>query len=364
MNSVGFAFPTHQWPLWFAVGAVLLVLLVFLLRRFERQRARRMFAFVEATLTPRLLLGYDARVRRPLFWCAVLGCTFLLIALAQPRWGEAWVETTRVSRDILLVLDTSESMNAQDILPSRLERARQKATAIVQRNPGDRIGLIAFSGGAVLMCPLTLDHAHLLTVLSTVHTDSITEEGTDLEAGLREALEVFKLDAEETGDTSTFGRAVILLSDGEEVSGNAVPAARELARFATIYALGVGTPEGAEIRFPQWMLRYTRPPEVMTHHTRLDEETLSQIALQSPDGVYVRTTPDNADVNHVHQEMLELAGRAVSGEMRLHLINRYRWPLALAIAFIALEGLWIVLMPHVRHWRMRQEPREEEDSYV
>lgn len=364
MTRFGFAFPTHQWPLWLLAGAAVLLLLVFLLRRFERQRARRMYAFVEATLTHRLLLGYDARVRRPLFWCALLGCALLLLALAQPRWGEDWVETTRASRDILLVLDTSESMNAQDILPNRLERARQKAMMLVRRNPGDRFGLIAFSGGAVLMCPLTQDHAYLLTVLNAVHTDTITEEGTDLEDALREALVVFRQDARETGDDSPFGRAVVLLSDGEEVEGNALPVARELARFATIYTIGVGTPEGAEIHFPQWMLRYTRPPEVAVHHTRLDEDNLSQIALQSADGVYVRSTPDNSDIDYIHAEMQDLAARMVAGELRMQLINRYRWPLALAILFFALEGAWIVAMPHVRHWRMRRGHREAEDIYV
>lgn len=355
MSTVQFGFSPAQAPFYVGVGIALLVALYYLLRRLERRRGARVHTFVETDLAPRLLVGYDARVRRPLFWLTLAGALLLLLALAQPHWGQAWIETARASRDVLVLLDTSESMNAQNPLPNRLERARQKLEALVRECPGDRFGLIVFSGDALLQCPLTLDHAYFLSVLRAVDTDTMTQEGTDIAEALSEAIAVFNEDAKESGHDESYGRATLVVSDGEQVSGDALDAAGELAENSVIFVMGIGDPDGAEVTYPAWMLQYQRVPNAdKPHLSRLDEKTLSKVALASKNGVYVRSTPDNADVAHLVNEMNTLRAKAASGEVRLHLVNRYRWPLTAAAVCFAAEGLWIALMPHVRRWRMRR----------
>ncbi len=359
-----FAFPTGQWPLWLAVGAALVAAFAWLLRRLERRRNARLHRFVEAALAPRLLVGYDERLRKPLFWLPLIGFLFLLLAVAQPRWGRDWVDVTRASRDILVLLDTSESMAAENPLPNRLERARQKIESLLESNPGDRFGLVIFSGAASLECPLTDDHVYFRAVMSAISNDTLDEEGTDIAVALQEAATVFQADAERFASAGREARAVFLISDGEQVTGDAVAAARDLGAMAGIYVLGIGDGEGATIRYPAWMERYANVPDnKKTHVTKLDWDNLSQIALEGG-GVAVRSTPDNTDVQHLQQELSLMRATSVSNERRFTLVNRYRWPLAVAMACFAAEALWLALLPVLRTRRMRREAARGEVEYA
>lgn len=359
-----FAFPPGQWPAWLILGVALTLAFAWLLRRLERRRNNRLHRFVEAELAPRLLVGYDARLRAPLFWLSLVGFVFLLLAVAQPRWGRDWVDVARASRDILILLDTSESMAAANPLPNRLERARQKIETLLESNPGDRFGLVIFSGAASLECPLTEDHVYFRAVLNAVDNDTLDEEGTDIAAALDEATRVFQSDEERFASAGRDARAVFLISDGEEVTGNAVAAARSLGAMAGIYVLGIGDGEGTTISYPDWMRRYANvPANKQTHVTKLDWEKLSSIALEGG-GVAVRSTPDNTDVGHLQEELNLMRAKSVSNERRFTLVNRYRWPLSIAIACFAAEALWLALLPLLRTRRMRRESAQGEVEYA
>ncbi len=358
-----FAFPLSQLPLWLGLGLAGTGMLFAVLRALEERRRRRMERFVDAALAPRLLAGYDARVRRPPFWLTLLGFAFLALTFAQPRWGQAWMDIDRGSRDVLLLLDTSESMNAVNPLPNRLERARQKVEALLELCPSDRFGLIPFSGNATVQCPLTLDHAYLRSVLKGINTDMLSEEGTDIAAALRLAADTFEADAKQSGGGEAYNRAIILISDGEQVSGDAVEMARKISEYATIYVIGIGDPKGAEVTFPEWMRNQVRVPGGdKPHLSKLDEDTLSKVAVQGG-GIYVRSTPDMRDVQALTASMENLRTRAVEGELRFRQVNRYRWPLAAAFLCFMAEGLWVVIMPVIRRWKMERrsagKPAEE-----
>lgn len=352
-------FPTTNPGLWLVTETVALLLVAAALKQLERRRRQRLETFVAAELAPRLLVGYDARVRRPLAWLTVLGFGLLGLAIAQPHWGREWQEVRQFSRDILVCLDTSESMRATDLLPSRLDRARQKINAMVDAAPGDRFGLVTFSGAAVLQCPLTADHGYFKAVLSAVDTNSVSQEGTDIAAALEEAGEALLEEGGEATAESREYRAIVLVSDGEDVGGAAIDKAKELSGAARIYVLGVGDPRGGEVKPPTWM-SYHRPASetAQSHISRLDEDTLTGIALAA-DGRYVRATLDDFDIDRLLEHLRGVAGRAVEDEVRFHFVNRYQWPLAAAIACFAGEGLWLALMPWVRRRRMRREAAPE-----
>lgn len=357
-----FAFPINQLPFWLLVGIGLAGCCFLALRAMERNRDSRLHQFIEAGLASRLLPGYDAAVRRPLVWLSIFGVVFLLLTLAQPHWGESWVDLERGSRDILVLLDISESMNATDILPTRLERAKSKIEAMLEMVPGDRVGLVAFAGEAALLSPLTHDHDYFKSILQTTDTDSLNVMGTDIAEALRIAGEVFEEDARITGDSSRAHRAIWLISDGEQISGDAVSQAVLAGKDAGIFVLGIGSEQGTVIEFPQWMLRYRNLPADKRHHiSRLDESTLTQIALAG-DGVYVRTTPTGDDIRYIHEEMEHLTVRTVEGELRYSLVNRYRWPLALAMLCFAAEGFWFSIMPWLRYRRMQTDSMDSKES--
>ncbi len=271
-------------------------------------------------------------------------CYRLFLTLAQPHWGASWEKTQRLSRDILLVIDTSESMLADDLLPNRLERARQKAYLLMDRCPGDRFGVVAFAGEAGLVCPLTLDHAYVRTILRSLNTDMLSKEGTDIAGALKEVENVFKEEIKKSGKEDKYARAVIIMSDGEDLAENAENTAEKLGETVFLIAMGMGTPQGAEIKFPEWMKRYVKTSNLaLTHRSVLDEERLKNIALKA-NGFYIRTTMDDTDINMVLNELEKIQMISQSDTLRYQKVNRYRWPLLIACIFFTSETLiWIIL---------------------
>lgn len=349
----------NQLALWLIVGAVTLAVIAWALRALERRRETRLGHFVELALASRLLPGYDAVFRKPLFWLTMGGFTALLVALAQPHWGEVPTELYQQSRDVLVCLDVSESMNADDLAPSRIERAKQKIEALVRKNPGDRFGLVIFSGAAELVCPLTLDHAYFKAVLDAVDTDSLSIEGTDISAALRTAIESLQEQDEVAGVNEAAFRAIVLISDGEQVQGDSPAYAHSIAEYARFFVVGVGHPNGALVSYsvPTGRGRQRQPME--PHLSVLDEKTLSRIATAGG-GAYVRATPDNSDIEELNQMIETLAARETAGGVKLSLSNRYQWPLGIALACFLLEGVWLVILPHLRERRAaRTQPGPE-----
>ena len=234
---------------------------------------------------------------------------------------------------------------------------------------GDRFALVAFSGAAVLESPLTLDHGYFKSVLSTLDTDTISEEGTNIAAALDKAVELLQQEDESTGRSGKASRAILLISDGEQVDGNAVDAAEKAAQFARVFVIGVGDPNGAEVKLPDWMGRYSTVMDGdKPHLSKLDEDTLSRIAVAG-NGAYTRSRADSWDIQQLYDRFETLSARDMNSDVRLRLVNRYQWPLLVAILAFAGEGLWLVLMPWIRYWRLRRREkgptvREEGHEYA
>ncbi len=352
--DIAFAFPTHQLPVWAFIMASSLALIWLALRILESYRGERINEFVQATLAPRLQVGAAARARKPLGWFTLAGFAFLALALAQPHWGESRVDVQRRSRDILIVLDISPSMLAEDVPPNRLEMARRKALMLMDRFPGDRFGFIAVAGGAEVLSPLTQDHGFARAVLRSIDSGIIGFTGTDIEAGLNKAAETFRAEAERTGPHTRHSRAVVIFSDGEEVTGNMVDAARNLSELAAVYTVGIGTTRGATVQAPQWLRRHLPPGAPLTHHTRLEEGGLIQ-AANAGGGAYIRGGHDGWDLDQLEGALTSHAARVLSDNQRIEKVNRYQWPLGLGLLCFAAEGFWLVLMPRFRQRHLARE---------
>lgn len=355
--NLEFIFPLRQLHWWLGLAIIAITLIVLGLRALEKRRQARLDRFVEAGLAPRLLLGYDPIMRRPLFWLTMAGFALLALTFAQPHWGQSWQEVRQQSHDIIVCLDTSESMNAANPLPTRIERAKQKILSILDRTPGDRFALVAFAGAPALECPLTHDLGYFKAVLNAIDTDTISKEGTDIASALREAAKVFREETEKSGIVDNNSRAIVLISDGEQVSGDAIKEAEKASELARVYVIGVGDPNGTEVSLSPQMQRYIQR-NAGPHLSKLDEETLMKIA-SSGKGGYIRSTPDNGDIDEIYGFIEKLTTYAASSDVRFRLVNRYQWPLGLAILCFAGEGVWIAVMPLVRIRRSRKARMEK-----
>jgi len=172
-----------------------------------------------------------------LFALAIL---FLILAIARPQWGQKTEISGRKGIDVMIAIDVSKSMLASDLTPTRLENAKSSLNLIIDELAGNRIGLVAFAGAGFINCPLTTDVGAVKTFLKSIDVDLIPDPGTDIDSAIRECIKAF--------GKSTNSKVIILLTDGEELTGSAVSAA-ELAKKEgiQIFAVGIGSPEGAPI---------------------------------------------------------------------------------------------------------------------
>ena len=198
-------------------------------------------ALISKVVAPRLrdqLAGSVSVVRRVVrgvFIVLTLG--LVLVALAQPRYGFTQQEIKQKGRDIIVAVDTSKSMLATDVAPTRLARAKLLTQDLIRLLKGDRVGLIAFAGSAFLQAPLTLDYGAVINSLDELDTNVIPKGGTDIASAIAIAEEAF-------GKAEGQTRALVLLTDGEELDADGVAAAKKAAEHGIrIFTVGIGSPE-------------------------------------------------------------------------------------------------------------------------
>ena len=182
--------------------------------------------------------GRAARVKQALVIASIILCA---LALLRPQWGEQVREVNNEGSDVLIALDVSPSMLAQDVKPSRLERARDAVRWIVESLQGDRVGLVLFSGDAFLQCPLTNDYSAFMMFLDAASPDSINLKGTDIGMALRQAARVFR-------EKRLTSRILVIITDGEDHEGSAEDAAKIFREMdVAIYTVGIGRTGGEVI---------------------------------------------------------------------------------------------------------------------
>ncbi len=327
---MNFARPEYLHLLW---GLPLLV--AFLIWSFMDRR-RRLQKFISPSLVTQLTEDYSRRkaVLRALLLSGFY--IFGILALARPQWG-AKVETVRRHGvDIVVALDTSYSMNAEDVAPSRLEKAKNEIRSFINKLRGDRIGLVSFAGTAVVQCPLTLDYGAAMLFLDVINTEIIPEPGTALAYAIQTATSAFSARERKY-------KVLIIFTDGEDLEGE-VDAAVQKAREAgvIIYTVGVGTSEGMPIPVRDEkgnIVEYRKDERGQVVVSRLDEANLARIALETGGRYYKATTSEN-ELDEIHDEVSKLEKKELESRMFQNYEDRFQYPLALAIFCLAVET-WI-----------------------
>ncbi len=345
-------------PVWL-LGWLLIPLIAGLIFWEDRRRCKQLSRFAHPVLwpllAPDLLLGMSGpRLRKAFVLLLAFGCLFL--ALARPQWG-SHLETLRVSGlDILIVLDISQSMETEDVVPSRLKKAKHGIRSLLQRLQGDRVGLVAFAGSAYVACPLTTDFSYVLDTLQMLDPRSIPHQGTRIGTALEVALHALERGGEHTpspNERSVPSHVIILISDGEDHEHAALTIADTLQKNAIpLYVLGVGTEKGGPI--PVHESRNSSPGLPDSADPRSDKPTykkdsrgqaivstfhpgaLQAIAAQAK-GQYWTLSTHELEM----EELLRSLNALNRGDLmeRRYLIHeeRFQIPLFLALLFFGIE---------------------------
>jgi Ca-activated chloride channel family protein len=336
------SFGAPQW-LW---GILLIPLLIALFVHAERRGLIRLQAFVSARLLPQLA-GTVNRPRRMIrFALQLLGLSLALVSLAQPRWGYTFQDVKRKGLDLLIAVDTSRSMLSNDVQPNRLDRVKLAVQDLINELQGDRVGLIAFAGRAFLQAPLTIDYDAVIEAINDLDTKTIPEGGTNISSAIALATQSF-------GKSATGNRALIIFTDGEELSGDAVQTAKEAADAGVrIFTVGVGTSQGSLIPVTgdDGQTAFVKDSAGQVVKSKLDDKRLREVA-QTTGGFYVHLENGPRTVQQVQSEGL---AKMQAAEMDVRLsrrpIERYEWPLSAALVALALS----ILIPERKRVRERR----------
>jgi Ca-activated chloride channel homolog len=318
-----------------------------------RRRRKRLERFIGQALIAELTAEFS-RVKAILRSGLLLGFfIFGILAAARPQWGGRSETLHRHGVDIVAALDVSYSMNAEDVAPNRLEKAKGEIRKLVEKSEGDRMALISFSGSAVVQCPLTLDYGAIALFLDAADSGMVTEPGTSLASAIETATSAFV-----SGERKY--KVLVLFTDGEDLEGQVEKAVREAKDAGVIiYTVGIGTPQGKPIPVRDAkgdIVEYRKDPGGQVVISSLDERSLAEIAAQTG-GRYFRATTSEGEIETLYKEISGLEKKDLESRLVQNFEDRFQYPLALAVFFLAAE-CWISerRKPGLR-WRDRLRPR-------
>jgi Ca-activated chloride channel family protein len=321
-----------QWRDSLSLGALVLVPLVALFLVWALRRRRQALAtFVAAGLLPAVAPDFDPRRRgaRAVLLCAAVFA--LAVALAGPMWGFRWQQVQREGIDLIVAIDTSRSMLATDVKPNRLARAKLAVRDLLAQLTGDRVGLVAFAGGAFLQCPLTLDFGAFSQSLDAIEAGIIPRGGTSLGAAIEAGIAGFE-------GRQAEHQALVIITDGEDLGGDLDEAiARATERGVKIYTVGIGTTEGELIPLEHGGFVKDRKGQVVK--SRLDETTLQKIAHDTG-GAYLHATDTAFGLTELYRDYIStMEKRELASTLERRFEHRFQWPLVLAFVLLLVEPL-------------------------
>lgn len=313
---------------WLLLGIPLLIgLFIFVYQRRRVVLSRFASEALIDRLTPQ-----DTQSRQILKWVLyILFYFFAVLALTRPQFGVKMEIVERKGVDIMVALDVSKSMLAQDVAPSRLERAKFEIARFIDMLKGDRVGEIIFAGESFVQCPLTLDYGAAKMFLASVNTDWVQVQGTDIADAINQAVEGFKSKANKS-------RVLIILSDGEENEGDAAAAAKKAAEEnVKIYTVGLGSESGVPIPVSKDKSNvvYKKDNEGNLVMTKLNPQMLERIAIAG-NGKYFHAGT-TLDLVSIYGEIAKMEKNELGAD-RLNIYEeQYQIFLAMALLSILLE---------------------------
>jgi Ca-activated chloride channel homolog len=299
----------------------------------EFSRKKKMESLGDAVLIEKLSSAKSAAksvIRNILIIMAVV---FLILALSRPQIGSRLTMTKRYGVDIMIAIDTSLSMLAQDIKPNRLEKAKIEIRSFIDKLKGDKVGILTFAGDSFMQCPLTLDYNAAKMFLSVIAPDMMPKPGTAIGEAVKMAAEGF------TKKERKY-KVLILLTDGEDHSANPVEAASEAKKEGIIiYTIGMGTVKGEPIPVLDESGKvsgYKKDKNGEVIMTKLDEETLQKIALVTG-GKYYHATAAEFELDKIYDEISKMEKKELSNRLFTQYEDRFQYFLGIALILLFVE---------------------------
>ena len=318
------------------------VILLLLFYMWASRRRRRMLEkFADKSLIASIAPSMSTTRRAVKTSLVVAGIALALVALVRPQWGFEWQEVKRAGLDIMIAMDVSKSMLANDVKPNRLERSKFAVKDLIKKLDGDKIGLIAFAGTAFLQCPLTIDYNGFLLSLDDLNTLTIPRGGTSISNAIREAMQAFSKGPADAVNEKKY-RVLVIITDGEDLEGDAIAAAKEAAEAGIkIFCVGVGTSEGELIPVSEGYAsrEYLLDSSGQAVKTSLNENILKEVAI-STGGSYVRATQSDFGLVLLYEKSISrLEKRDIEAKMKKSYQERFQYFLGAAALLLLAEML-------------------------
>lgn len=351
MENNIFRFENPQYLYWLLVIPVLVAVYV-LIRLWNKKQFER---FANVKLREYLVPMFSSARANTKFAIFIMIIALLIIGAANLQSGSKMEKVKREGIDLFFCVDISNSMNAEDIAPNRLERSKQAINKLISKLQGDRIGIIVFAGNAYVQLPITTDYSAAKMFLSTVNTDLIPTQGTEVGRAINLAIKSF--------GENEHNKAIIIISDGEDhENGDAVKAAQEAAkRGIKVYTIGMGLDEGAPIPlYNKYGKRtgYKKDKEGNIIITKLDDNMLRQIA-EIGDGIYVRASNSNVGLDKIYDDISKVQTSEIESKVFTAYNDQFQWFVGAAIILFIIE---ILLSSGKRGWESKFnffEPKNE-----
>ncbi len=257
---------------------------------------------------------------------------FLVVGLANPQIGSKMEEVKREGIDIVVALDLSNSMLAEDLTPSRLEKAKNAISQLIDKLHGDRIGVVVFAGDAYVQLPITTDYAAAKLFLSTINTEMIPTQGTAIGSAIELAIKSF-------GDKNENSKSIIVITDGENHEDDALAQAQEAVKKGiVVHTIGMGSPQGAPI--PTYLhgqlAGYRKDKDGTTVVTKLDEAMLQQLAAAG-NGIYIRANNTQVGLDILFEQLNKMQKKEYGSKMFTDYEDRFQIFFGIALLLLVLE---------------------------
>ena len=297
------------------------------------QRRKKIERFGDISLVEKLSFSKSPVRERSKKVLIVIALSFLILALAMPQIGAKLTMAKRYGVDILVVVDTSSSMLAQDIKPNRLEKAKLEIGSFIDKLKGDRVGILTFAGDSFMQCPLTLDYGAAKIFLSVIEPGIMPKPGTAIGDAISTAIEGFSKKERKY-------KVMVLLTDGEDHDTNPIGSANEAKKDGIIiYAIGIGTKKGEPIPIIDQagnVSGYKKDKRGEVVMTRLDEETLQKIAVITG-GKYYHATAGEFELDKIYEDIARMEKKELSDRLFTEYEDRFQYFLGIAFILLCIE---------------------------
>ena len=312
---------------------IILPILIILFHLIKAKKKKVMAEFGDLELVKSLMP--EASQSKPVwkFYLFIAAVAFIIIGLARPQFGSKLQEVKRKGIEIMIALDVSNSMNATDIQPSRLERAKQVVSKLVDRLVDDKIGLIVFAGDAYTQVPITTDYVSAKMFLGNITTGIVPVQGTAIGKAINLATNSFP-------PNSDLQKVIIIITDGENHEDDPVEAAKTAnEKGILVYTMGMGSPEGAPIpEGAESSLNFKKDKTGNTVISKLDEITLQKTAIAGG-GEYIRANNTQFGLNNLFDKVDKLNKKEYESKMFAEYDDQYQYCFGLALILLVIEFL-------------------------